>query len=162
MNCPNCGAPMNLAPGKAYYSCPYCTTFYFPEPTDDHVRVLAEPVGMACPRCGDALVAGTVEGMRVGYCRRCRGILTNRPHFGAIVGVLRSRARTPAVAPRPVDLTQLQRRVVCPQCGRTMDVHPYYGPGNIVIDTCGACQLLWLDHGELTSVVSAPGADRRR
>jgi Zn-finger nucleic acid-binding protein len=43
-----------------------------------------------------------------------------------------------------------------------MDVHPYYGPGNIVIDTCGTCQLLWLDHGELASVIDAPGRDRRR
>ncbi len=36
-----------------------------------------------------------------------------------------------------------------------MDVHPYYGPGNIVIDTCADCGLMWLDHGELTRVEQA-------
>ena len=152
---------MTLVAGRDYYTCAYCTTFYFPEPTDDHVRVLAEPAGLTCPLCHAALVAGSVEGTRVAYCSRCRGILANRIVFGAVVGRLRSLAQTPAIAPRPVDLQQLARRITCPQCGRAMDVHPYYGPGNIVIDTCGACELLWLDHGELASVVATPGRDRR-
>jgi Zn-finger nucleic acid-binding protein len=41
-----------------------------------------------------------------------------------------------------------------------MDVHPYYGPGNIVIDSCSACDLIWLDHGELQQITDAPGRDR--
>ena len=162
MNCPNCGAPMTLVPGHDYYTCAYCTTFVFPEQTEDHVRVLAEPVGLSCPLCKHALVAGSVAGTRVGYCARCRGILANRESFAGVVRTLRSRAKTPAIDPQPVKHDQLARRLPCPQCGRLMDVHPYYGPGNIIIDTCGACQLIWLDHGELGSVVDAPGRDRRR
>ena len=34
------------------------------------------------------------------------------------------------------------------------------GPGNIVIDTCHHCDLIWLDYGEITKVVNAPGRDR--
>ena len=153
---------MTLIPGHDYYTCAYCTTFVFPEQTEDHVRVLAEPVGLACPLCKHELVAGSVAETRVGYCARCRGILANRESFAGVVRALRSRAQTPAVEPRSVDHRQLKRRLACPQCGRSMDVHPYYGPGNIIIDTCGACQLIWLDHGELGSVVDAPGRDRRR
>lgn len=41
-----------------------------------------------------------------------------------------------------------------------MDVHPYYGPGNIVIDTCSRCDVIWLDFGELRQVTDAPGKDR--
>ncbi len=41
-----------------------------------------------------------------------------------------------------------------------MQTHPYYGPGNIVIDTCGHCNAIWLDHGELGRAVNAPGRDR--
>lgn len=152
---------MTLVAGRDYYTCAYCTAFYFPAPGDDYVRVLAEPVGLPCPRCHGDLVAAAVAETRVAYCARCRGVLANRLAFGAVVGYLRSRAKTPAVPPRPVDLTQLARRLQCPQCGQTMDVHPYYGPGNIVIDTCPACELLWLDHGELASVIDAPGRDRR-
>jgi Zn-finger nucleic acid-binding protein len=43
-----------------------------------------------------------------------------------------------------------------------MSTHPYFGPGSIVIDTCDACDLVWLDVGELKQVVDAPGADRGR
>jgi Zn-finger nucleic acid-binding protein len=39
-----------------------------------------------------------------------------------------------------------------------MDVHPYYGPGNVVIDTCGKCGLVWLDHGEMAVIENAPGS----
>ena len=162
MNCPNCGAPMTLIPGHDYYTCAYCTTFVFPAQNEEHVRVLAEPVGLACPLCKHELVAGSVAETRVGYCARCRGSLANRESFAGVVRALRSRAQTPAVEPRPVDHRQLKRQLACPQCGRAMDVHPYYGPGNIIIDTCGACQLIWLDHGELSRVVDAPGRDRRR
>ena len=153
---------MKLAPHHDHYTCAYYTTHFFPQPSDDYVRVLAEPVGLACPLCHEALVAGSIDGTRVACCARCRGILVNRMVFGTVITYLRSRATTPPVAPRPVDLNQLERTLRCPQCGRAMDVHPYYGPGNIVIDTCGACQLLWLDHGELASVIDAPGRDRRR
>jgi len=37
----------------------------------------------------------------------------------------------------------------------------YYGPGNIIIDTCEACGIVWLDAGELRRAVDAPGPDRR-
>jgi hypothetical protein len=43
-----------------------------------------------------------------------------------------------------------------------MDVHPYFGPGNVIIDTCGTCDLVWLDFGELKQIEDAPGQDRGR
>lgn len=41
-----------------------------------------------------------------------------------------------------------------------MATHPYYGPGNVVIDTCEDCNIVWLDFGELSQIVDAPGRDR--
>jgi Zn-finger nucleic acid-binding protein len=41
-----------------------------------------------------------------------------------------------------------------------MNTHPYYGPGSIVIDSCGNCGLVWLDGGELETVINAPGKGR--
>jgi hypothetical protein len=38
--------------------------------------------------------------------------------------------------------------------------HPYYGPGNVVLDSCESCELVWLDFGELKQIVDAPGNDR--
>jgi Zn-finger nucleic acid-binding protein len=37
-----------------------------------------------------------------------------------------------------------------------MDTHPYAGPGNVIIDSCGDCWLLWLDRGELARIAHAP------
>ena len=41
-----------------------------------------------------------------------------------------------------------------------MVTHPYFGPGNVVIDSCEACAHVWLDFGELRQIVDAPGKDR--
>jgi len=41
-----------------------------------------------------------------------------------------------------------------------MDTHPYYGPGNCVVDTCIRCGVIWLDYGEITVITNAPGRDR--
>ena len=41
-----------------------------------------------------------------------------------------------------------------------MITHPYFGPGNVVIDSCEHCELVWLDFGELQQIVDAPGKDR--
>jgi Zn-finger nucleic acid-binding protein len=47
-------------------------------------------------------------------------------------------------------------------CAADMSTHPYYGPGNVVIDTCDACHVVWLDFGELRQIADAPGGDRGR
>jgi hypothetical protein len=41
-----------------------------------------------------------------------------------------------------------------------MATHPYFGPGNVVIDSCEPCELVWLELGELKQIVDAPGKDR--
>ena len=48
----------------------------------------------------------------------------------------------------------------CSTCSTKMETFQYNGPGNIVIDTCHTCDLIWLDFGELQKVVNAPGKDR--
>jgi Zn-finger nucleic acid-binding protein len=37
-----------------------------------------------------------------------------------------------------------------------MDTHFYAGPGNVIVDSCGNCFLIWLDRGELMRIVHAP------
>lgn len=41
-----------------------------------------------------------------------------------------------------------------------MSTYPYCGPGNVVIDVCARCTLVWFDHGELGAIIRAPGRDR--
>jgi Zn-finger nucleic acid-binding protein len=34
-----------------------------------------------------------------------------------------------------------------------MAVYPYGGPGNVIIQGCEECQLIWLDFGELSQII---------
>jgi Zn-finger nucleic acid-binding protein len=40
-----------------------------------------------------------------------------------------------------------------------MDTHFYAGPGNVIVDSCDGCSLIWLDRGELTRIAHAPDGD---
>lgn len=162
MNCPHCGAPMTLYADRGYAFCTHCGTFHFPEPTGEGIRALGEAGDdLCCPLChAPLLVAALNERYPAHYCQACRGLLFERGSFRGVVQLRRSQAAGPGVTPRPLDRAELARQVSCPACGRLMDTHPYLGPGNVLIDTCSACDLIWLDHGELSEMIEAPGSDR--
>jgi Zn-finger nucleic acid-binding protein len=166
MNCRNCGAPMELYERRRYYFCKHCGTFHFIEnpAAEDGIRVLERPSGaLPCPLCGAPLATSLLDDeQRVDHCERCRGLLMLRQRFTEAVNRRRARETGPPVSPPPVDPRELQRQLVCPSCREPMNVHPYYGPGNVVIDTCSRCELIWLDFGELKQITEAPGRDRGR
>ena len=56
----------------------------------------------------------------------------------------------------PADHDDLKRTIQCPKCNLRMDAHRYAGPGNVVVDTCDNCSLIWLDRGEITRIAHAP------
>jgi Zn-finger nucleic acid-binding protein len=165
MNCRNCGAPMELFDRRRYFFCTHCGTFHFIEtPAVDGVQVLAR-TGEArpCPRCAAPLAKSLLDDQYpVEHCERCKGLLLEREAFANALNARRARAGGPGIAPVPLDRRELERRASCPSCRQAMDVHPYYGPGNVVIDSCTACSLIWLDYGELQQMTDAPGRDRGR
>ncbi|HZW03671.1 MAG TPA: zf-TFIIB domain-containing protein [Anaerolineaceae bacterium] len=162
MNCPNCGAPMTLAAEHDSFRCEYCLTVHVPQPDLDGVRSLADPAGLHCPVCQHELVAAALDGHRVVHCPNCKGILFQQGLFGLLVRYLRTRTAEVPAPPRPFARAELDRRLLCPSCGRPMDTHPYAGPGNVAIDLCAPCALVWLDYSELNRILTAPGRDRDR
>jgi len=157
MNCPNCGAPMSLRDGRECLTCDYCKSVYFPEKNDDGIRVLGELSELSCPVCAVPLAKALLDAHPILYCTRCRGSLIPAPVFVLALQDLRAhRAEDTSATPHPPDPKELERRIQCPQCHRTMDAHYYAGHGNIVIDDCASCELNWLDAGELMTIVSAP------
>ncbi len=73
-----------------------------------------------------------------------------------------TRARTSGLvtSPRPLNLEELSREIACPYCSEPMETHPYLGPGNVIVDNCGKCKVIWFDYGELNRIVTAFGRDR--
>jgi Zn-finger nucleic acid-binding protein len=152
---------MALSP-KGHYICAHCGTTTIPETVErDGVRVLGPgDAPRACPACRATLVHAMVDEYQVGHCEGCRGMLMPRRTFAEIVRRRRAWAEGPAVTPIPPEDRELRRQVTCPRCGEPMIADRYYGPGNIMMDSCAGCDVVWLDYGELRQVIDAPGEDR--
>jgi Zn-finger nucleic acid-binding protein len=156
---------MELFDRRRYFFCRHCGTFEFLERTDgDRIQVLERRSdALPCPLCRALLAKALLDGRySVQYCERCRGVVLERASFADAVVGRRAQATGPGMQPTPLDRKELERRVTCPSCRTMMEVHPYFGPGNVIIDTCGKCDLVWLDFGELKQIEDAPGQDRGR
>ena len=129
---------------------------YYGQKNEDNVCVTGETSEFACPVCSVPLAEATMDGHKLFYCIRCRGSLIPVPVFVSLLDALRAKQGGAWTISRPADPAELQRQIHCPRCGRPMDTHFYGGPGNVVIDDCAACELNWLDKGELWRIVRAP------
>jgi Zn-finger nucleic acid-binding protein len=163
MNCRNCGGAMELVAVRGYFFCRYCGSFHFPESAgDDGIRILgAHQPPLPCVTCREPLVSALLdESVNVRYCGNCRGVLMPRASFATVVHKRRAWATGQPAPPVPLNRAELERKVNCPACGNAMATHPYYGPGNVIMDSCEHCEVVWLDFGELKQIVAAPGRDR--
>lgn len=162
ISCQKCGGVARVVAGQEYHHCVYCTSLIqVAEVSVDRIEPTGTILDCQCPSCTALLQTGLVDGRRALYCNTCFGVLLRQDDFGGIVRERQAkRVGMEPVEPRPIDPAAFVRRLNCPSCDKVMETHPYYGPGNIVIDSCTACNFIWLDHGELTSVeqASAPRA----
>jgi len=164
-NCGQCGGTASPVPGCSYLQCKYCQSLVFSEEHPaavDRLTPLDEDVAGCCPACTGQLQAGEIDGRRIMFCGRCYGVLIRNADFGFVVRERRARRRaTERETVKPIDTAAYQRQLHCPSCSGRMEVHPYYGPGNIVIDSCSRCFYVWLDHGELRTIERADGGQPR-
>jgi Zn-finger nucleic acid-binding protein len=159
MMCENCGAPLRLSRDQGLMICDYCGSQTTPQTNEDGVLVL-DPTKHNCPVCQTPLSNASIESHDLLYCTHCHGMLIDMDNFLPLLDVLREYrywARS-SQAPRAVDTGRILR---CPLCQHEMDEHLYGGGGNMDVDSCEQCNLLWLDRGELSRIVSAPDRDPR-
>jgi Zn-finger nucleic acid-binding protein len=135
--------------------CQYCRSEAVPPIDEDGVQVVGE-TSKLCAGCGSKLSDGLVEAQPLLYCTQCHGMLISMEKFLPLVEHLRAlRDRPAAFVPSP-DRSSAGKELHCPLCGHLMDHHPYGGPGNVNIDSCEGCSVVWLDRGELRRIVVAP------
>jgi len=145
---------MKLKSDMQSFKCEYCQGVYFPEKNDDGVRVLEEQSGHDCPVCSVPLMHAYLGKSPVIYCTKCNGMLIAMAMMEGMIDELRS-SHAALTTPSATDKDDLKRKINCPQCHRPMDAHIYGGPGNVVIDSCEDCCLIWFDRGELMHIVHA-------
>ncbi|MEQ9407366.1 MAG: zf-TFIIB domain-containing protein [Fuerstiella sp.] len=159
--CQQCGGTATAVPGRDYLQCRYCQSLVFTTDnplTVDRITPMGTELDGTCPACEQTLCTGEIEQRAVLYCGGCFGLLLRNEDFGAIVRQRRARRiGCEAESVQPLNPDEYNRQLGCPNCHQTMEVHPYYGPGNIVMDSCARCQYVWLDHGELRTVERAEG-----
>jgi Zn-finger nucleic acid-binding protein len=163
MNCSNCGAAMALVASRRYFQCRHCGAYHFPETVEaGGVRIVGpSPDAPDCPTCAIALAHALLDDEHpIDFCARCRGILLPRSSFALVTQKRRAWATSPPAQPIPLNPEEMKRRLACPTCGRTFETYAHSGPGNVVIDNCRHCDVIWLDFGEMRQIVDAPGSDR--
>ena len=162
MNCTHCGAPMVLYRERDYYFCEHCGSYHFPKQNAEGIRILGEnPEGLKCPLCKITLNMAVIDDYYQGYhCQKCQGLLFNRTAFRETIQARRAITKAPPEPFNKFNSAELGRYINCPVCTKKMETFQYLGPGNIVIDTCHEDDLIWLDYGEISKVVNAPGRDR--
>jgi Zn-finger nucleic acid-binding protein len=143
---------MQLKADMESFKCAFCQSVYFPEKNDDGVRVLDEPADEDCPLCKLPLTHAVLANLRIVYCSGCHGMLIPMQALEALVEQLRP-TQGAGAAPVAPDTEDLHRAVNCPQCHHPMDAHFYAGGGNVVIDSCEDCSVIWLDRGKLMHIV---------
>jgi Zn-finger nucleic acid-binding protein len=126
-----------------------------PQANEDGVQVGAETTNV-CPVCQTLLSEGSIQTKSVLYCTKCRGLLVSIDKFLPLVEFLRALRHPTGSDIQPRDNSDADRKFACPMCDRIMIGHPYGGPGNVNIDTCERCAVIWLDRNELQRIVMAP------
>lgn len=159
MNCENCGGLTAPDATGTVLRCRFCESVRFVGKGDgpDGVVLTGPQSELTCPCDCGPLLGGHLDGRPVAGCRTCRGTILKMEDFGLLVNERRKRYKGPDLRPRPIDPASLHRAARCPGCSVRMETHPYYGPGNTVVDSCSRCKLVWLDAGEVAAIEQAPG-----
>ena len=139
---------------RAVFVCDYCGSEAVPPAADEGVLLLG-PAKEKCPICQTALSSGSLESYDLLCCDQCHGLLVSMDDFQPLISTLRAHRDSPAAFLAPRSAADAEHVLHCPKCGAAMDDHPYGGGGNVNVDSCESCDVIWLDRGELRKIASA-------
>ena len=155
MKCESCGAAMRPNLEQGIYVCEYCGLEVVPPPEADGVLILSETTA-PCATCSAPLSDGALETRPLKYCSACHGMLISMDHLADLIEALRAHGGRVSTRVEPRNPADADRHLRCPTCGGQMEGHPYGGAGNVNVDSCERCAMVWLDRGELRRMAAAP------
>ena len=167
--CDVCGSEMLDAYGGRLPNCSECRSVpsspieemaasVVADETLDGARWTGKSIEFLCPVCPEQnLEVATIAKTQTCCCRNCCGFLVDSHSLAGLIGKLRAEYQGVDDQPQLMDTMALQENMNCPTCLEVMYTHPYNGPGNAIINSCSACHLNWLDEGEFSSIIRAPG-----
>lgn len=108
---------------------------------------------LTCPKCSSTMEVLAFAGIDIDSCPFCNGCWLDNQEVSQMT---RSRGRERL----KVELSQTKPSdLVCPRCRKaSMLVGEHVHIANLILDQCQECQGVWLDRGELTSLLSYRGS----
>ena len=109
---------------------------------------------MHCIRCGGEMEKRSERGVLLDHCRPCNAVWLDAGELESLeLGVARS-AGDLEVQRRSEDAREAARTVstigLCPRCQRALETRGVHG---VEIDQCRHCGGIFLDHGELPTIL---------
>ena len=112
---------------------------------------------MKCPVDKSPLIVLELEQVEIDYCSECKGVWLDAGELELLMGTAPETQHLLASMKKPPRVKEKKRK--CPVCAKTM-TKVLCGPEqNVLIDKCRLNHGLWLDHGELESLLTAGGLD---
>lgn len=141
---------MDLIPKRDYFFCRYCGTYHFLHENEDGVKLTGIKDVAKCPECDENLHLGIISKEPILHCEKCRGNLVKTKSVNIILkdNAIRKLA-LPSNKQLALDHGDRPKQHKCPGCHQAMDSHPFHGTGNIYVESCGKCLLVWFDYKEI-------------
>jgi Zn-finger nucleic acid-binding protein len=148
MHCENCGGSVLGGTANNNLRCDFCEASRCEKvlrKVAARIKLLRGSTDVECPGCSQELRLGKLSKSKVLHCTHCRGLLMTTGTLREMVRQQRSKQPRVGPAPQAVAGTAFRRSVACPQCTMLLELHPYHGPGQVMIESCGRCNLVWFD-----------------
>lgn len=106
-----------------------------------------------CPKCSTKMENLTFAGIDIDNCPFCNGCWLDNQEVSQMTRSRgQARLKVELNQPKPSDLN-------CPRCRplQSLQVGPHVNIDTLILDQCPHCQGVWLDRGELTTLLSWRG-----
>lgn len=102
-----------------------------------------------CPKCSTKMESLTFAGIEIDNCPFCNGCWLDKGEAGQMTRARgNARIQVELQDSKPSELT-------CPRCRSTsMLVGAHSQKTNLILDVCQKCGGIWLDRGELTTLLA--------
>ncbi len=113
---------------------------------------------MICPVCKNSMVVLELEQVEIDYCTNCEGIWLDAGELELLLETEQERARFSNLLIEDSSVKEKSYR--CPICSKKMGKVFVGEKRKILIDKCKKNHGLWLDKGELESVIKLSSQNR--
>ena len=110
--------------------------------------------GYDCPRCETAMTVIQMEGVEIEHCENCGGICLDYGELDMVADDMTGSLEYSTLTDDKLETNDGRLLIACPKCAVSpaMRKIEFLGVGDIVLDRCDSCGVIWLDKDELDQI----------